>query len=83
MTDRPSSSRNRPAGKPRSIDELADHRQVAPGTKTRHHQSSGETGNQSGSLKPARKSPGQLIPSRGVSGLGGMRHKALQHPFAR
>jgi excisionase family DNA binding protein len=61
------SSPNRPAGMPRSIDQLADHRQVGPCTKTSHHRRLGKTGSQSGSLKPAREPTKEVIPSGAFS----------------
>ncbi len=65
------SSPNRPAGWPPRIDEPADHPQVETCTKIRHHRPSGKTGSQSGSLKPARDKPKELIPSRAVSSSRG------------
>ena len=71
------SSPNRPPGMPRSIDELADHRQVVPCTKTRHRRRSGKTGSQSGSFKRAREIPKELIPFLSVSSGRGRKSPGL------
>ena len=67
MHDRPPTGRNRPAGKLGSIDELEERRHVSPRTATRHHQSSGKTGNQSGSFRPTRGHGMEATASGGAS----------------